>query len=152
MFKGLKPSEEVCNLFKIVLKDHYKISKESKYNQIETIKYDINKIEIRQQKLIEKLLDQVISDEVYKSHNSNLDKELIEKRQELENLNDYQKDLSEYLEFGLKLMQNLDTFFEQANVSVKNKLMSSIFEKKIEFDGIKYRTPKFNEGIEYIYK
>jgi site-specific DNA recombinase len=72
--------------------------------------------------------------------------------QELENLNDYQKDLSEYIEFGLKLMQNLDIFFEQANVSVKNKLMSSIFKKKIEFDGVKYRTPKFKEVFDYIYK
>ena len=152
LFKELKPSEEVCNLFKIVLKDHYKISKESKYNQIKIIKDDINKIDIRQQKLIEKLLDQVISDEVYKSHNSNLDKELIEKRQELENLKDYQKDLNEYIDYGLKLMQNLDILFEQSNVFVKNKLMSSIFKEKIEFDGIKYRTPKFNKGFDYIYQ
>ena len=88
---------------------------------------------------------------LYKSHNSNLDKELLEKRQELENLNDYQKDLSEYIKFGLRLMQNLDVFFEQANVSIKNKLMSSIFEEKVEFDGVKYRTPIFKEGFEFIY-
>ena len=29
--------------------------------------------------------------------------------------------------------------------------MSSIFEEKIEFDGKKYRTPKFKEGFEFIY-
>ena len=49
-------------------------------------------------------------------------------------------------------MQNLDILFEQSNVSVKNKLMSSIFKEKIEFDGIKYRTPKFNKGFDYIYQ
>ena len=75
----------------------------------------------------------------------------MEKRQELENLNDYQKDLSEYIKYGLILMQNLDTFFEQANVSVKSKLISSIFEDKIEFDGVKYRTPIFKEGFGFIY-
>ena len=48
-------------------------------------------------------------------------------------------------------MLNLDTFFEQANVSIKNKLMSSIFDEKIEFDGLKYRTPIFKEGFGYIY-
>ena len=34
---------------------------------------------------------------------------------------------------------------------LQNKLMSSIFEKKIEFDGKKYRTPIFKEGFYYIY-
>ena len=87
-----------------------------------------------------------------KRHNTKLDKELYEKKQALINLNNYQKDLSEYIEFGLSLMQNLEVFFEQANVSVKNKLMSSIFEEKIEFDGQKYRTPKFKEGFDFIYQ
>ena len=152
LFQDLKPSDEVCDLFNMVLEDHYKTSKESKYRQIKTTKEDISKIEVRQQKLLEKLLDQVISDEVYKAHNTNLEKELFKKRQELENFNDYQKDLSEYIEFGLTLMQNLDVFFEQANISVKSKLMSSIFEEKIEFDGQEYRTPKFKEGFGFIYQ
>ena len=29
--------------------------------------------------------------------------------------------------------------------------MSSIFEEKIEFDGVKYRTPIFKEGFQFIY-
>ena len=49
-------------------------------------------------------------------------------------------------------MQNFDIFFEQANVSVKSKLISSIFEEKIEFDGVKYRTPIFKEGFGFIYR
>ena len=57
LFEGLMPSEEVCSLFKMVLEDHYKTSKDNKYQQIKTTKEDISKIEIRQQKLLEKLLD-----------------------------------------------------------------------------------------------
>ena len=30
--------------------------------------------------------------------------------------------------------------------------MSSIFDEKIEFDGQKYRTPKFKEGFGFIYQ
>ena len=56
---------------------------------------------------------------------------MIKKRDELLNLNDYQKDLSEYIKFGLKLIQNLETFFENSDVHIKNKLMSSIFEEKM---------------------
>ena len=68
------------------------------------------------------------------------------------NLNDYQKDLSEYIKYGLKLIQNLETFFKNSDVHIKNKLMSSIFEDKIEFDGEKYRTPKFKEGFGFIFQ
>ena len=68
------------------------------------------------------------------------------------NLNDYQKDLIEYINYGLKLMQNLEIFFEQSDVNIKNKLLSSIFDEKIEFDGKKYRTPKFKEGFGFIYQ
>ena len=49
-------------------------------------------------------------------------------------------------------MQNLETFFEKSDVHIKNKLMSSIFEEKIEFDGEKYRTPKFKDGFGFIYQ
>ena len=89
---------------------------------------------------------------MFTKHTKNIDKELIEKRNELSSLNDYQKDLSEYINYGLKLMQNLETFFEQSDVHIKNKLMSSIFEEKIEFDGQKYRTPNFKEGFGFIYQ
>ena len=31
-------------------------------------------------------------------------------------------------------------------------MISSIFKEKIEFDGEKYRTPKFKDGFEFIYQ
>ena len=73
-------------------------------------------------------------------------------KQKLINISDYQKDLAKYIEFGLKLIQNLDTFFLQGDIQIKNKLLSSILDEKMEFDGVKYRTPKFKESFRYIYK
>jgi hypothetical protein len=75
---------------------------------------------------------------------------LTEKRNELSSLNDYQKDLSEYINYGLKLMQNLETFFEKSDVHIKNKLMSSILEEKMEFDGVKVSNPKV-QGRFWVY-
>ncbi|MDC1261152.1 hypothetical protein N8Z72_00480 [Polaribacter sp.] len=98
------------------------------------VELEIESLDTKKSKLLEKLLEEVISDEVYKKHNGSIEKELTEKRNELSNLKDYEKDLSEYINYGLKLMQNLETFFEQSDVHIKNKLMSSIFEEKIEFD------------------
>ena len=116
------------------------------------LKSEIEGLELKKDKLLEKLLDGVISNDLYTKHTKNIDKELTEKRNELLNLNDYQKDLSEYINYGLKLMQNLEIFFKQSDVNIKNKLLSSIFDEKIEFDGQKYRTPKFKEGFGFIYQ
>jgi site-specific DNA recombinase len=151
LFRQLKPSDEVCKLFEYVLEDHYKTSKESQYKKAKLVEGEIIKLESRQQKLLDKLLDDVINSEVYKNHNIKIEDELIEKRLKLNNLNGYHKNMSEYIEFGLTLIKNLESFFKQADVLVKNKLMSSIMEEKIEFDGQKYRTPKFKEGFQYIY-
>ena len=152
LFRDLKPPVEVCDLFELVLEDYYKSSKQTQYNEIKRVKSEIEDLELKKDKLLDKLLDEVISDDLFKKHTKNIEKELTEKRNELSNLNDYQKDLSEYINYGLKLMQNLETLFEQSNVNVKNKLLSSIFDEKIEFDGQKYRTPKFKEGFEFIYQ
>ncbi|MDC1259815.1 recombinase family protein [Flavobacteriaceae bacterium] len=152
LFRDLKPPVEVCDLFELVLEDYYKTSKQTQYNDIKRVKSEIEDLELKKDKLLDKLLDEVISDDLFKKHTKNIEKELTEKRNELSNLNDYQKDLSEYINYGLKLMQNLETLFEQSNVNVKNKLLSSIFDEKIEFDGQKYRTPNFKEGFEFIYQ
>ena len=152
LFRDLKPPVEVCDLFELVLEDYYKTSKQTQYNDIRRVKSEIEGLEIKKDKLLDKLLDEVISNDLFKKHSTNIDEELTEKRNELLNLNDYQKDLSEYINYGLKLMQNLETFFEKSDVHIKNKLMSSIFEEKIEFDGEKYRTPKFKDGFGFIYQ
>ena len=152
LFRVMKPSSEVCDLFELVLEDHYKTSKQSQYNDIKKVKSDIQGLELQKDKLMDKLLDEVISNEVFTKYTKNIDKDLSERSNELSNLNDYQKDLSEYINYGLKLMQNLETLFELSNVNIKNKLLSSIFEEKIEFDGVKYRTPILKEGIGFIYE
>ena len=77
----MKPAVEVCDLFELVLEDHYKTSKKKQT----TIKKS-QVLETKKSKLLDKLLDQVISDEDYKTHNKGI-------------LNDYQKDLSEYIKF-----------------------------------------------------
>ena len=64
----------------------------------------ILKLKERQEKLVNKLLEDVINDELYKTHNDKLEKELYSKKQELIDLNDYQEDLSEYIKFGLSLI------------------------------------------------
>lgn len=47
---------------------------------------------------------------------------------------------------------NFKVLFSNADISIKHKLLSSILDEKMVFDGIKYRTLKFKSGFEYIYQ
>jgi len=48
------------------------------------------------------------------------------------------------------LFKNLNTFFEKASVSAKQKILSSILSEKLIFDKETYRTPKLSKGFEFI--
>ena len=55
------------------------------------------------------------------------------------------------LTYGLNLIANLGEFFKQASVETKVKLIGSIFNEEIVFDGKKYRTNSINRFLDYIY-
>lgn len=83
----------------------------------------------------------------HKYNNENFDFKITNKKQKLINISNYQKDLEKHIEFGLKLIQNLDTFFLQGDIQIKKKLVSSILDEKMEFNGVKYRTPNLRKVI-----
>ena len=55
------------------------------------------------------------------------------------------------LDYVISLIDNVVLHMSDAPVEVKIKLIGSIFDEKIEFDGEKYRTEKLNKVVELIY-
>ena len=55
------------------------------------------------------------------------------------------------LTYSLNLIANLGDFFKQACVETKVKLIGSIFNEEIEFDGTNYQTNSINRFLDYIY-
>ena len=151
LLSNLKPQEEVYTLFKVVLQRHYETTKGNRLKQMSEIKKDIKNLEMRKENLIEKLMEKVINDKDYKNFNNKIDIDIINKKEVLDELENTREDVNEYLKFGLSLFKNLDVVFKKSNHLVKRKLLSSIFDEKLTFDGEKYRTPKFKKGVEYIY-
>ena len=50
------------------------------------------------------------------------------------------------------LINNLDKYIRDAPVEVKLKLIGSMFDGKIEFDGKSYRTDSYNKVLDLIYQ
>ena len=146
----LKPNVEVLSLFDIILKDKFENSETSNKSIIKSINEKIKKLEKRKNALLDKYLDGSLSDEVFKSKDKELKVEIDKLKVEKGQLNEYEKDTQKFIQFGIHMIQNVGTMFEKASVNIKQKLLSSIFNEKLIFDGEKYRTPKLNKGIELI--
>ena len=56
------------------------------------------------------------------------------------------------LGYAISLISNIDRFILDAPVSLKIKLLGSMFPQKIEFDGNKYRTNEYNKVLDLIYQ
>ena len=151
IFESLKPSKEMQELFKLILEDNYQNSKAGKLKQIKEVQTEIDKLKSREERLVSGLLDGTIDNGTYKSYASKMKEEIVSKESLLISLSDYQDDLKEYINFGLNLLTNLESFFDKASIVIKQKLLSSIFQEKLEFTGTKYRTPKYKEAVQYIF-
>ncbi len=55
------------------------------------------------------------------------------------------------LNYAMMLISNIDRYILEAPVETKIKLIGSIFDEKIEFDGESYRTNSYNKVLELIY-
>ncbi len=70
----------------------------------------------------------------------------------MEHLKCSKEEEKEVVNFGIQLIQNLESMYQNGSVSIKQKLLSSIFSEKLIFEGDKYRTSKTNKGFAHIYK
>jgi len=49
-------------------------------------------------------------------------------------------DISSYVAYGFNLLENLDKYYTEADLEVKEKLVSSIFPERLIYENGKYRT------------
>tara|TARA_B110000879_G_scaffold113799_1_gene151778 strand:+ start:2409 stop:3965 length:1557 start_codon:yes stop_codon:yes gene_type:complete len=150
LFNKIKPKEEVCELFEHIMKDKFDNSESTNKSIISSIDNKIKKLRDRKKVLLDKFLDGVFENEIYKTKEDELSREIKKLQYEKSQINTYEKDSMEYIKFGIHVIKNIGNFFEKATVNTKQKLISSIFKEKLVFDNEKYRTPILNKGIELI--
>ena len=83
--------------------------------------------------LLDKFLDGVFGNEIYKTKEDELSSEIKKLEYEKSQLNNYEKDSMEFIKFGIHLIKNIGNF-EKATVNTKQKLISSIFKEKFHYE------------------
>ena len=149
----LKPKEEVLHLYEEVLKDLHGDGKREIQVEIDRLKKEIT----TKQSQIEEAEDLLIMDknhaERYNRILERYEKEVSELQTRISTLELSKRgNIEPKLEYAMLLINNIDKYICDAPLETKIKLIGSIFDDKIEFDGEKYRTNSYNKVLDLIYQ
>ena len=151
LLDGLKPPVEVVELFRAVLEDKFDKDNKTAKDELKRVLGAIETIKKRKAVLTIKLLDQVLSDNVYTTSLKELEREEVELNFKKKNLLKPDSRLKEFVQFGLFLLNNLKEVYSKSSSDTKRKCLSSILEGNLIIHKDKCRTPQFKEGFGLIY-
>ena len=147
LLESISIREEVLRLYFEVLKDTFKKDDLQTKREIASLDSEIAKVQERMLKLQDNFVDGKMEAEEYsvisKRYKSQ-EAELIRKRTELSM---EKSSFAKYFDFSLSLLHNLSGYYEKADLSVKQKIIGSIFPEKLTYSEKKYRTAKVNEVL-----
>ncbi|WP_429062159.1 recombinase family protein [Chitinophaga sp. W2I13] len=137
--------EELRELYQDVLEDVFKKDDVERLKEIDSLQEKIESLQKRIKKVEDDYLDGKlpINDytsikERYSKEQTQLEITAIEKKME-------KTPFRKYLSFGLSVVGNIQHYYHQAPVEVKQKLIGSIFPEKLTYENNSFRTGKVNE-------
>ena len=150
---GLVPKKAIVALYKEILADARGDLKQSHKREINKISAEVDKLKGRMNKVNDMFFDGDLS-------KSDRDEQLQRYRNDINRLENHIKvlqnsedlNIKEKLEYGYNLVENLEQYFSTASAETKVRLLGSIFNEEIEFDGENYRTSNFNTILKVIYE
>ena len=149
----LRPNEAIMKLYEAVLNDVQGDSKREINAEIKEIERSI----ATKQEQITNTEDLMCSNPSLASRCEKMllryESEVAELEEKVEILKTANRgNIEPKLDYAMSLINNMDKYIRDAPVEVKIKLIGSMFDEKIEFDGESYRTNSFNKVLELIYE
>lgn len=150
---NLKPNDVVLDLYEEILNDVRGEEQKERDKNVLQLNKQIQLLESRLGIIDDKFIDgDIDGDDYLRMKNRVCDemKSLEKQRETLSALN--REDIKPKLRYAINLIANLGDFFRYGRVEDKIMLLGSMFPEKIEYDGEKYRTQKYNKVLDLIYQ
>ncbi len=149
----LKPNEAILRLYEAVLLDVQGGAK----REIRTEIFALQKQLKDKQRQVKDAEDLLISDAIHADRYTRILDRYEKEAQELESRialleTGNRGNIEPKLNYAISLINNLEKYIHDAPVEVKIKLLGSMFDEKIEFDGETYRTNSLNKVLDLIYE
>jgi site-specific DNA recombinase len=148
--KSLTIPSEVSELYMAILEDTFKLNEGDRKKQIQGLKERIKDQEGKIVRCDDMLLNQEIDRETHQRMISKLKEETAILRKKIELQESNETGFMRYCRFGIPLLSNLNGFYMNASVEIKQKLLGSIFPAKLHFRENSYRTTPLNPALALI--
>ena len=149
---GLRPNQEVLDLYTEILQDLRGEHRQDIEKQVEALRKEIDKVEALRNGADDKFCEGNLSSEAHTRITERYERQIQELKGRIELLQTDTKELKEKIDYSVNIIANLRNFMLDAPVKVKCKILSSMFPQKIEFDGEKYRTHSYNQVLDLIFQ
>ncbi|MCH2046847.1 MAG: hypothetical protein MK212_22220, partial [Saprospiraceae bacterium] len=143
-------NDDVKNLYDHLLAKLVDTEQGDNVKEIPTIKAKIKSEKERIKNLQDLLADRVIGSDDYKDMRARYSGNITDLEQKLKKINQSKKGLEQYLMSSLNLIKNLRNVYQQASTEFKQRIVGSIFPKKLSFDENQCRTPAIQEAFFWI--
>lgn len=150
--RGLKPDEGIMNVYNSIL---LSIREDNNYELKKRIKeLEERKLffENRKKRVKEDYWDKKIEWNEYNENVKEIDEDIQKLQKEIEGVRTIiRTNLNPMLDYSISLINNLERYFDDAPIEIKQRLLGSFFPEKVEFDGKSFRTTKYNAVLDLIY-
>ena len=137
---SFKSSASIIHAFRLMLDDAHRTSLSSRARRLEQMRLELAGAEDRLSDMMSNCLERGYT-------KADCDQATRKTRERIEQLKDEIKtfestmiDKSEYVELGLRMLEQPDYYFQRASVEIQRKWLSSMFGPSLLFDGENYRT------------
>ena len=128
---GLKPNQEVLDLYTEILQDLRGEHKQDVQREVEALRKEIEKVKERLTKADELFLEGNLKDDNYNRITENCEKHIKELQERIILMQSDTKGLKDKIDYSVNIIANLGSFMKNAPAKVKCKLLSSMFPQKI---------------------
>jgi site-specific DNA recombinase len=150
LLKSIVAKKEEMDLYQAILKSFFGESNEERLTKIKNVQAQINKNIDRTNKAMQMMLDGQLDSAEYREIKSRYDEAnttLLKQQASLEiNKVDYIAKINK----SFNLLKNVDRFYDEASIDIKQKLLCLIFPGKLIFENERVQTPKLNEIVSLI--
>ena len=142
-----------CRLYYEILCDLKREKSGETKIEADNLNAELSKIKGRLQKLEDMYIDGEITKDAFNNMQERYNKEMNNLQNQIEIFkNPNCSNLEPKLRYSILLINNIDSYMQDAKIEVKYKLLSSMFPEKIIYDGKSYRTKSYNSVLDLIYK
>jgi len=146
--KSFQPKPEILDLFGEIIIDVWETKQKEKSEDQKRLENELKVFEERKAKLLDLMLDETISQELYKQKTQAIANRTIVKELELHETSTDLYDVEAYVNFCKFFIANVSNLWASANLELKQRFQNLIFPEGIKYDGRLYRTSQVSAIFE----